>query len=62
MSDKSIMWGWEEQSSHSRSKEHREYLIEQYNRNRPPEQHVNTMEELNRALLDNEINNIKDNK
>jgi hypothetical protein len=40
---------------HTRSKEHREFLIEQYNRNRPVEQHVKDMAELNRALLTSEI-------
>ena len=38
-----------------RSKEHQEYLIEQYNRNRPVDQQVSNMAELNRALLDTEI-------
>ena len=41
-----------------RSKEHREFLIEQYNRNRPVDKHVHSMEELNRALLTEEINAI----
>ena len=43
-----------------RSEEHIEFLIEQYNRNRPIEDHVHSMEELNRALLTNEIKAIKD--
>ena len=43
-----------------RSEEHRKFLIEQYNRNRPIEDHVHSMEELNRALLTNEIRAIKD--
>ena len=38
-----------------RSKEHQKYLIEQYNRNRPADQQVSNMAELNRALLDTEI-------
>jgi len=38
-----------------RSKEHQEYLIEQYNRNRPVDQQVSDMAELNRALLSTEI-------
>ena len=39
----------------SRSKEHQEFLIEQYNRNRPVDQQVRDMGELNRALLNTEI-------
>jgi hypothetical protein len=39
----------------SRSKEHQEFLIEQYNRNRPVDQQVRDMGELNRALLSTEI-------
>ena len=38
-----------------RSKEHQEYLIEQYNRNRPVDKQVKDMAELNRALLTTEI-------
>ena len=38
-----------------RSKEHQDFLIEQYNRNRPADQQVSDMAELNRALLDTEI-------
>ena len=38
-----------------RSEEHQKYLIEQYNRNRPVDQQVSNMAELNRALLDTEI-------
>ena len=52
--DLPIMWGYEE-PNHMRSEEHRKFLIEQYNRNRPTEEHVQTMAQLNRALLTNEI-------
>tara|TARA_R100000808_G_scaffold10659_1_gene28153 strand:- start:4413 stop:4808 length:396 start_codon:yes stop_codon:yes gene_type:complete len=38
-----------------RSKEHQQFLIDQYNRNRPIEKHVKDMAELNRALLTNDI-------
>tara|TARA_R100000278_G_scaffold103053_1_gene79491 strand:+ start:278 stop:466 length:189 start_codon:yes stop_codon:yes gene_type:complete len=55
-----IMWGWEK-PEHIRSKEHRKFLIERYNENRPEEEHVHTMSELNRALLDNEIEMLKSN-
>ena len=48
----------EEESKYIRSKEHRKFLIEQYNRNRPADKHVHSMEELNRALLTEEINAI----
>ena len=49
-----IMWGWEK-PEHIRSKKHIEFLIKTYNENRPEEEHVHSMSELNRALLDNEI-------
>lgn len=45
-----------------RSKEHEKFLIEQYNRNRAVKDHVHSMEELNRALLTNEIKEIKNGK
>ena len=38
-----------------RSKERQQFLIDQYNRNRPIEKHVKDMAELNRALLTNDI-------
>ena len=38
-----------------RSEEHQQFLIDQYNRNRPEKDHVKDMAELNRALLTNEI-------
>ena len=54
--NKTIQWGWEKGNpSNMRGKEHIEFLIEQYNRNRPVEKQVNNMAELNRALLTNEI-------
>tara|TARA_A100001201_G_C4091645_1_gene202323 strand:- start:2184 stop:2759 length:576 start_codon:yes stop_codon:yes gene_type:complete len=54
-----ILWGFEE-PEYMRSEEHRKFLIEQYNRNRPAEEHVHTMAQLNRALLTNEINALSD--
>jgi len=59
--DISIMWGYEE-PNHMRSEEHRKFLIEQYNRNRPAEEHVHTMAQLNRALLTNEIKALSNDK
>tara|TARA_Y100000361_G_scaffold151122_1_gene167977 strand:+ start:4212 stop:4802 length:591 start_codon:yes stop_codon:yes gene_type:complete len=53
--DLPILWGYGE-PEHMRSEKHRKFLIEQYNRNRPVEEHVHTMAQLNRALLTNEIN------
>ena len=50
MEDKTIQWGFNDEPQNIRSKEHQEYLIEQYNRNRPAEEHVRTMEELTKAL------------
>lgn len=38
-----------------RSEEHQQFLIDQYNRNRPKDKHVKDMAELNRALLTNDI-------
>ena len=39
-----------------RSKEeHEQWLIEQYNRNRPASEHVKNIAEFNRAMLDKEI-------
>lgn len=53
---KPIQWGWEKgQPLNMRSEEHQKFLIEQYNRNRPIEDHVKDMAELNRALLNNEV-------
>jgi len=53
-----IMWGFEE-PEYIRSEEHRKFLIKEYNRNRPIEKHVHTMAQLNRALLTNEIKELK---
>ena len=55
------MWGWDE-PTYQRSEEHRKFLIQKYNKNRPKEEHVHTMAQLNRALLTNEINNLDDGK
>ncbi len=49
MSDEPIMWGWEN-PKYMRSEEHREFLIALYNKNKPEDQQVKTMEELNNAL------------
>ena len=38
--------------------EREKWLIEQYNRNRPFKDHIKTMAEYNRAMLDLEIKNI----
>ena len=38
---------------------HEEWLIDQYNRNRSVENHIKTMAEYNRAMLDLEIKNLK---
>tara|TARA_R100000329_G_C7548261_1_gene193682 strand:- start:77 stop:280 length:204 start_codon:yes stop_codon:yes gene_type:complete len=59
--DKTIMWGWDE-PTYQRSEEHRKFLIQKYNKNRPKEEHVHTIDELNRALMTNEINELKDGK
>ena len=56
MENNTIEWGWEKaKPSNVRSKEHQAFLIKEYNKNRPKENHVKDMAELNRALLDNEI-------
>ena len=49
MSDETIMWGWEP-PTHQRSKEHREFLIAQYNKDKPKDKQIHTMEELEREL------------
>ena len=59
--DSPILWGYGE-PEHMRSEEHRKFLIEQYNRNRPAEQHVHNMAQLNRALLTNEIKALSNGK
>jgi len=56
MENKTIEWGWEKgQPSNIRSKEHQAFLIKEYNKNRPEKDQVKDMAELNRALLDNDI-------
>tara|TARA_Y100000401_G_scaffold114185_1_gene115887 strand:+ start:1056 stop:1208 length:153 start_codon:yes stop_codon:yes gene_type:complete len=42
--------------------EREKWLIDQYNRNRPFEDHIHTMAEYNRVMLDLEIKNIKKEK
>tara|TARA_B100001093_G_scaffold386075_1_gene371958 strand:- start:55 stop:231 length:177 start_codon:yes stop_codon:yes gene_type:complete len=46
---KSIEWGWD-QPTYQRSEEHRKFIIDQYNRNRPVEEHITTIEEYNNIL------------
>jgi len=41
---------------------HEKRLIDQYNRNRSIENHIKTMAEYNRAMLDLEIKNLKRNE
>jgi len=61
MKHKAIEWGWETQKpSNVRSKEHQAFLINKYNTGRPLSEQVKSMAELNRALLTNEINSLKD--
>ena len=61
MEDKVIQWGWESpKPTNVRSKEHQSFLINKYNTGRPLAEQVKSMAELNRALLTNEINNLKD--
>tara|TARA_R100000808_G_C2063489_1_gene93910 strand:- start:273 stop:458 length:186 start_codon:yes stop_codon:yes gene_type:complete len=61
MKDKAIQWGWYSEKPISvRSKEHQAFLINKYNTGRPLAEQVKNMTELNRALLTNEINNLKD--
>ena len=61
MKDKAIEWGWgNPKPVNVRSKEHQAFLINKYNTGRPLAQQVKSMAELNRALLTNEINNLKD--
>ena len=42
--------------------EREKWLIDQYNRNRPFEDHIHTMAEYNRVMLDLEIKSIKKEK
>lgn len=61
MKDKAIQWGWHSAKPIDvRSKEHQAFLINKYNTGRPLTEQVKSMAELNRALLTNEIKNIKD--
>ena len=56
MENKTIEWGWEKgKPSNIRSKEHQDFLIEQYNRNRPIDEQVKTMQEYTKALETNEV-------
>ena len=56
MENKTIQWGWEKsQPSNMRSRDHQQFLIEQYNRNRPIDKQVRDMDELNKALMTNDI-------
>lgn len=56
MENKTIEWGWEKgQPLNVRSKEHQEFLIEQYNRNRPVDKQVKTMSAYLKALETNEV-------
>tara|TARA_R100000951_G_scaffold70630_1_gene59560 strand:- start:9752 stop:9949 length:198 start_codon:yes stop_codon:yes gene_type:complete len=51
-----IEWGWEKgKPLNVRSKEHQDFLIEQYNRNRPIDKQVKTMQEYIKALETNEV-------
>ena len=52
----SIQWGWEKgKPSNMRSKKHQEFLINQYNRNRPIEEQVSSMQEYIKALENNDV-------
>lgn len=59
MAREAIEWGYNE-PEYIRSEEHIKFLIEKYNKNRPKEEHVHSMTELNRALLTNEIKTLSD--
>ena len=43
----------------SRSSEHIEFLLKKYNQDKPKDKQVYTMDDLNRALMQEEINNFK---
>ena len=43
----------------SRSSEHIEFLLKKYNQDKPKDKQVHTMDDLNRALMQEEINNFK---
>ena len=54
-----IQWGWERQAPMGmRSKDHIAFLLKKYNEGKPKENHVDTMAELNRALLKDESNKL----
>tara|TARA_R100000654_G_scaffold69125_2_gene98504 strand:- start:96 stop:284 length:189 start_codon:yes stop_codon:yes gene_type:complete len=54
-----IQWGWERQSPMGmRSEDHIAFLLKKYNEDKPKENHVSTMAELNRALLKEESENL----
>ena len=56
MENKTIEWGWEKgKPLNVRSKEHQDFLIQQYNRNRPIDKHVKTMQEYIKALETNDV-------
>ena len=51
-----IEWGFgDNEPLNIRSKEHQDFLIEQYNRNRPIDEQVKNMQEYMKALEDNEV-------
>ena len=45
-----IKWGINDEPQNIRSKEHRDYLIKEYNKDKPEELHVHTMEQLIKVL------------
>lgn len=56
MENKTIDWGFNEREPlNIRSKGHQEFLINQYNRNRPIEEQVNSMPEYIKALENNDV-------
>jgi len=59
MNDETIQWGWENQRPlNMRSEEHIAFLLKRYNEGKPESEHVKTMAQLNRALLEEESNNL----
>ena len=53
MENKTIQWGWEKsQPSNMRSRDHQQFLIEQYNRNRPVEAYASSIKDLPGQQLD----------
>ncbi len=54
--NKAIEWGFNDRVPlNIRSKEHQEFLINQYNRNRPIKEQVKSMPEYIKALENNEV-------